>query len=252
MKINHISISREQCWKECQQAYKFRYHLEVIPNKPQPIYFAFGKIVHVAIEHYTRCKGERKIEDIAKDVLSGKIELQPGEVAPPLDPEYKNKLTKHLQNFMKLSDKIGFDGEIEWKFKIDMDGQGRCMTGFIDRMIIKDGIYSLIDWKTTKPSPWRKNSRTITTDLQLQCYCYVVWKEFKVDPKNIQAALMFLDDNKLIGVRFSENVLKTVPERLLSVYKAIENKAPEEVYGNVGQHCQRCIYNDMCSFYRGH
>jgi len=250
MHIEHISISREQTWNECQAKYRFRYHLKVIPEGPVPIYLTFGKIVHKVIEEHSRNKGEIPLAKITKEILAGNIELEPGLKAPKLEPEYKNKLVKHLEHYSRLVEKIGYDGEIEWKFKIDMDGKGRCMTGFIDRIIRKDDSFFLLDWKTTKPSFWRKDSRTITKDLQLQCYCYVVWKEFNVSPKNIQAALMFLDDNKLVPVRFSEKTLQSVPERLLKVYKEIENMPPDHVYGNVGAHCSRCDYAKQCVFYK--
>lgn len=250
MNIDHISISREQCYNECPQKYKFRYHLKLVPEGPPPIYFTFGKIVHRIIEEHTRHKGAVDLNKITKDILTGRIPLEYGKPAPKLEPDYKNKLVKHLEHYARLAKKIGFDGEIEWNFKLDMDGNGRCMTGFIDRMINKNGNYFLLDWKTTKPSPWRTNSRTITKDLQLQCYCYVVWKQFNVDPKNIQAALMFLEDNQLVPVRFSEKTLEQVPQRLLKVYKEIENFEPEKVHGNVGQHCQRCDYVKVCPFYK--
>ena len=98
MKINHISISREQCWNECPQRYKFRYHLEIVPEGPPAIYFTFGKIVHRIIEEHTRAKGEVSLDKLTKDILSGKLELQPGEKAPKLEPEYKNKLVKTFES----------------------------------------------------------------------------------------------------------------------------------------------------------
>jgi hypothetical protein len=250
MKIPHISISREGCYRECPKKYHFRYHLEVIPEGPPHIYLTFGSIVHRIIEEHTKGKGQIPIDKIIKDVLSGKIEINPGEPNPPLDVEHKNKLKKHLEHYLRLAEKIGYDGDIEWEFKIDMDGNKRFMTGYIDRVIIKNDSAFLLDWKTTKPSKWRTTDKTITKDLQLMCYCYVVWKQFNIDPKNIQAALMFLDDNKLVPVRFSEQTLLAVPERLLKVYKEIETTDPDKVRGNVGNWCQRCEFAAICPFYK--
>ncbi len=249
MKINHISISREQCFSECSQKYKFRYHLETVSPEPTPIYFTFGKIVHRIIEEYTRAKGTIAIDKLTKDLFSGKMDLEPGKKCPELNVEYKNKLVRHLRNFMRLTERIGLDGEVEWQFKMDMDGNGRCMTGFIDRLIKKDGKYVCLDYKTTKPSSWRKDSRTITKDLQLQCYCYVVMKEFGAKAQDIEAALIFLDDYKIVPVRFSEQTLLKVPERLLQVYKEIEEMPPEKAYGNVGRHCNFCDYKSICPYY---
>lgn len=249
MKINHISISREQCFAECPQKYKFRYHLQTISPEPTPVYFTFGKAVHTIAEHYVRGKGTIPVDKLTKDLLSGEIELEPGKKCPEFDVEQKNKLSKHIRNFMRLTERIGMEGEVEWKFTLDMDGQGRCMTGFIDRLIHKNGKIVCLDYKTTKPSMWRKDSRTITKDLQLQCYCYVVMKEFGVKAKDVEAALIFLDDYKVVPVRFSEETLLSVPGRLLKVYKQIEEMDPDKVHGVVGRHCQFCDYKSICPYY---
>lgn len=250
MNINHISVSRSQVWNTCQYQYFYKYHLQAPSPAPTPIYFTFGSIVHIIIELFTKTRGKQDINSIIKDVLSGKTEISPGVKAPPLDVEYKNKLNKHINNFLKLSEKIGFDGDVEYRFRHDLDPpNGKCMYGFIDRVIRKDNNFFLIDFKTSKPGFWRKDSRTITSDLQLQCYCYIIMKEYGADPKNIQAALFFLDDYKLVPVRFSERTLLSVPERLLEVYNEIENMPPDKAYGHVGEHCKRCDWRTQCPWY---
>jgi len=241
MKINHISISRESCFTECGQKYKFRYHLCVPSPEPTPIYFTFGSIVHEIIEEYTVNRGSISLEVIARKALEKNY----------LSPEYKNKLVRHLNNFMKVTKAVGLEGEVEWKFEIDMDGQGRKMLGYIDRLIQKGDRFFCLDYKTTKPGKWRKNKDTIGSDLQLQCYAYVISQHFKVPAENIEAGLIFLDDYKVIKTKFNEASLKSVPERLLSVYKQIENADPQRVSGNVGKHCTRCEFKSICSFYKG-
>ena len=135
MLIEHISISRDGCFKECNQKYKFRYHLKTVSPVPEPIYFAFGKTIHRIIEEHTKAKGSLELSKVAKDVLTGKLELEHGKKAPRFDAEHQNKLIRMLGHYKRLTEKIGFDGEIEWGFDVDMDGQGRRMVGFIDRMI---------------------------------------------------------------------------------------------------------------------
>jgi RecB family exonuclease len=175
---------------------------------------------------------------------------KPGKKAPRFDPEYQNKLIRMLGYYKRLTEKIGYGGELEWKFDLDMDGHNRKMTGFIDRMIRKDDEFFLLDYKTTKTGGWRKNERTIGQDLQLMCYCYVVMNTFKVPAKNIRAALFYLDDNKLIPTTFSEEQLLSVPEKLLARYKEIESLDPDKVHGNTGRHCHRCDYRTLCQFWK--
>ncbi len=261
MKIEHISISRESCFLECQQKYKFRYHLQTVTDEPEPFYFVFGKIVHKIIEEHTRAKGKKDLTSVTKSVLSGKVPLEPEIVekgvvirpakkAPRLDSEHQNKLIRMLRHYERMCEKTGFGGEIEWKFAIDMDGKGRKMTGFIDRLIInKSNKAFILDYKTTKPGNFRKNARTIGKDLQLQCYAYVVNKECGIPVKDIEAALFYLDDNKVVPTKFKEDVVMQVPERLLARYKEIEELDAERVYGNVGNHCKRCDYRKICPFW---
>jgi len=209
MNIEHISVSREGVWSQCHMLYKFKYHLKVIPDGPTPFYFTFGKLVHRIIEEHTRAKGKLTIQQIKNDILSGKLEFEPGKEAPTLDSPSQKRLALHLGNYMRLADKIGYEGEIEWPFLIDLDTpNNRCIKGFLDRLIIKDGKAFILDWKTTKPSKWRKDSSTITKDLQLACYCWIINKEFGIAPKNIKAALYYLEDAKLVPVTYSEATLK--------------------------------------------
>lgn len=250
MKIDHISISRENTWHECAQKYKFKYHLNVIPDVETPFYFTFGKIVHRVIEEHTRAKGSKSINQAKSEILSGKVELEPSKKCPPLDNSAHVSLSTHLNNYMKLAEKIGYDGEIEWPFYLDLDPPNqRKLKGFIDRLIIKDGKASIIDYKTTKPSKWRKDHTNIGKDLQLACYCWIIMKEFGIEAKNIKAALYYLADAKLVPVRFSEKTLLGVPDRLVEVYKEIETYDADRVFGRVGDHCRRCDFRKLCPFY---
>jgi CRISPR/Cas system-associated exonuclease Cas4 (RecB family) len=250
MKIQHISVSRLQCYDLCQAQYKYKYHLEVRTDVPTPFYFTFGKIVHKIIEEHTRSKGAKTVSRVKSEVLSGQTDLEPGLKAPPLDNESHRNLSTHLNNYSSLVSKIGYEGQVEWPFYIDVDKpNGKMIKGFIDRLVIKDDSACVIDYKTTKPSKWRKDSTTITKDLQLACYCWAVMNEFKIAPKKIKAALYYLADAKLVPVSFSEKTLLSVPERLSKAYEEIQRADPDRVMGNVGDHCRRCDYRKICPFY---
>ena len=113
----HISVSRKQTWDSCQLAYKYRYHLKLVSDEPVQPYFTYGKVVHKIAEVYVEEKGKKTIQEIASDVLNGKIPVEEGKPTPVLDPSYKAKLPEHLSNIKKISDQIGYDGELEWMFK---------------------------------------------------------------------------------------------------------------------------------------
>lgn len=257
MKINHISISREGTWKECKKKYHYRYHLEMIPST-EPIYFLYGKVVHKIIEVFTKAKGQQSINEIAKGVLSGDILLEEAvgdkpakRVTGPLPTDYANKLPVHLTNFMKLIKVVGFEGQTEWKFDHDLDPpNNRLLTGVIDYHIKKPNSCTIVDYKTTKQGPWRKNRHTIGSDLQLQCYARVVQKNFGYRADQITCALYFLEGAEFLPVQFSQETINGVEKRLLDVYKEIEFTDPNTVKGTVGKHCYRCDYSNICPFFR--
>jgi CRISPR/Cas system-associated exonuclease Cas4 (RecB family) len=250
MKIKHLSVSRVGVWQLCEQQYKYKYHEELPSLEEDPIYFAYGSIIHKIAEKYTDFKGQVQISEIATDVLNGKISLGEGKKLVKLPAEYKGKIPEHIRAVKKISDQIGFDGYTEWNFNFDLDPpNNRIVTGYIDRLVERDGKFWILDYKTTKKGWWRKGPKDIANDLQLRTYARIVQKEFNADPSNIKAALYYLDGAELVGACFSEQSLDKVEEELLKYYLDIENTNPNGVVGNVGQHCSRCQYRQICPFY---
>lgn len=256
MLIESISVSRTKLWEECEQKYKYKYHLKIPSPEPTPVYFDYGKVVHKIIEVHTLGRGRVPINQIIKEVLAGDIVLEegrdgePDKKCPNLPLDYKQKLPDHIKAYMRLAEKIGYEGMVEWKFKIDMDPpHGRFMLGFIDRIIQKGDEYYIFDWKTTKKGPWRETRETIKDSLQLQTYCRVIQKEFGADPKNIKAALYFLEGGELVGANYTASTLEAVEAKLVEAHKTIANADPDHAQGNVGWHCKRCEYRRMCPFY---
>lgn len=251
MIIEHISVSRKQTWDDCQQKYRYRYHEKIIPEGPTQPHFVYGKVVHKIAEVYVEEQGKRDIFDIAEDVKSGVILTEAHNPDPPdLDANYRKKLPNHLRNLKELTDRIGFDGHLEWKFEYDLDPpHHRSVLGFIDRLVIRGDKYFILDYKTTKKGFWRKNKNTIKKDLQLRCYGRVIQKTFGAKAENINAALFYLEGANLISVKFTDDMLLAAEEELLQAYKDIESTPPEEAYGRVGDQCRFCDYKNMCPFY---
>ena len=250
MNCTGMSVSRKGVWDVCPQKYKYQYHLKMMTDVEEPIYFAYGSIVHLAAELYVQNKGKKLISEIAQDILTGKIPLEEGKFAPQLPVEYKKKLPIHLKNIQKLTDQIGFDGELEYNFKLDLDPpHGRFVTGFIDRLVKRGDKFFILDYKTTKAGWWRKTSKDIVNDLQLRVYSRVVQKLFNAKAENVKAALYYVEDGELVGARFSEESLKHAEEELLQTFMEIVSTDEKDVRGNVGKHCERCEFHKICPFY---
>ena len=253
MDIQHISVSRKQCWDTCQQQYKYKYHLKLIPEKETPEYFAYGKIVHKAAELYVQQKGKVSIEEIANNILNGSIlveEANGQNTNVNLSTNYLQKLPLHLKNVKYISDKIGYDGHLEWPFKIDIDPpNNKLLIGFIDRLIIRGDKYFILDYKTTKKGKWRKTPANIQMDLQLRCYGRIIQKEFGAKPENIRAALFYLDGANLISTTFNSYLLESAEQELLDAYNNIVRTSPEMAVARTGFHCKNCDFNNICPFY---
>jgi hypothetical protein len=246
----HISVSRKQTWENCQQAYKYRYHLKIIPDVPQQPYFTYGKLVHKIAEVYVQEQGKKPIEEITSECLNGTIEIEKNLPPPILNADYKKKLPDHVRHIKTLTDRIGFDGILEHPFKFDLDPPNEhFVVGFIDRLIIRGDKFFILDYKTTKKGMWRKNSNTIRKDLQLRACARVVQKEFGAKAENIKAALYYLEGAELVATKFNDHMLLTAEQELHDAYKQIRSTNPDDVRGRVGDQCRRCDYRKVCSWY---
>jgi RecB family exonuclease len=254
MNIEHISVSRKSVWDTCHEQYKFKYHLKTPVEGPEPIYFAYGKMVHKIAEEYVSRGDPNAFNDIVNDVRSGKIEIQEGQVAPKLDSEYSKKFINHCKNLKNFTAKIGLDqpGDTEYQFTYDLLPPKKYnVTGFIDRIVIKGNKYFILDYKTTKKGPWRKNHDTVLHDLQLRLYANVIHRNFGVDPQNIHCCLFYLDggEGEVVGATYNLQALKEAEKELLEAYIQIHEMDPNVVRGTVGAHCNRCDFKKQCRFY---
>lgn len=255
MKIAHLSVSRKNVWDLCQQKYKFQYHLNIDTLKEEPYFFTYGKAIHKIAQLFIENKGEVPLSEIATDVVKKKIPIDKknGEdiYLENIPKEYKDKFPKHLESFKKLNEKIGNEGITEFEFRYDLDPPNKKYAyGFIDRIIEKNGIYYIIDYKTSKDNNFRKRGSKLIKDLQLRTYALVLSRLNGVHPNNIRVALYYLEGSELVGAKFNEKALEETQKELLECYDAINNADPDKVWGNVGSWCKNCDFVKLCPFYK--
>jgi CRISPR/Cas system-associated exonuclease Cas4 (RecB family) len=256
LNIEHISVSRKSIWEECQLRYKYRYHEKIIPPGEEPFYFTFGKIMHLIAETYVGEKGQREMSDICNEIFAG-AELDPGVPCPhPANwpaATYRKRMPEMIRSLERLYERMG-DGDETWlehQFKYDLDPPNeKLATGFIDWLTLKKGIYYIVDYKTTKKGRYRETQKTVLNNLQLRMYARVVQREFNVDASKIKAAIYYLEGANLFGAQFTNESLVLAEKQLLEAYRQIEGTTPERAMANVGQHCARCDYAEMCPFYK--
>jgi CRISPR/Cas system-associated exonuclease Cas4 (RecB family) len=249
--INRISVTRKGIFDECQQKYKYRYILKIDPPQEEPFYFVYGKIIHKIAEEYVRNKGKKHLNEIKDMVLEGKIELEHGQVAPPLPIEYAKRVAPMLRAVSYLTEQIGFEGELEYDFAVDLDPpNGILYQGIVDWLIPKNGGIYIIDYKTTKKGRWRKTPRTIQNDLQLRAYAWAIQQKFDIPAEKIKGALFYLEGSNLIATRFTQKAMDSARQELLDAFHKIRATDPDKILGTVGDHCGRCEYQTLCPFLR--
>lgn len=163
---------------------------------------------------------------------------------------YQNKLPKHVQAIGEITDRLGFSGEVELEIKHDLDPpNGKMVQAFIDRLMIENDIYKILDYKTTKKGRYQKTHLDITSDLQLRSYCRLVQLKYGIEADQIRAALFYVDGSKLVPVQYSQSSLEAAEKELLDAYDEIKAMDPDHAYGNVGDHCRRCDWRKICPFW---
>lgn len=253
MNIEHISVSRKSTWDQCAKMYRFKYHYKTQSPFPEPIYFAYGKMVHKIAEEYVIRNDPDQWHNILVETINGQIELEPGKVAPKLNEEYKKKFVKHTRTLREFINKIGLDvpSKIEYKFKYDLNPPHNWLTtGFIDRIIMKNDKFFIVDYKTTKKGPWRKNQQTVMKDLQLRMYAKVVQREFGAKAEDIRACLFYLEGGDLVGAQFNQESIDAAEAEMREAYRQISEADPDKVRATTGEHCNRCDFRTMCDSYQ--
>lgn len=248
-----MSVSRKTVWDECQKKYYYKYHLKLEPEEPEPFYFTYGKIIHKIAEEFVLREGNSQLKEVANQVVNGEIALEDDQktFAPALPMEYKLRMPSHLSSLGKITEQIGFGGELEWDFRYDLESpKEKFVIGFIDRLIKRKNNFFILDYKTTKRGKFRKNKNTIKDDLQLRTYARIVQKQFNVPAENINTALYYLEGGDLISTKFTDKSLEEAEKILLDSYNDIKECNPDNVWGNVGNHCFRCEYSRICPFYK--
>jgi CRISPR/Cas system-associated exonuclease Cas4 (RecB family) len=84
----------------------------------------------------------------------------------------------------------------------------------------------------------------------MQTYALIIKEIFKANASDIKLALFYLEGSELVSANFDDNTLENCKKILIQTYNKIKNKDPDTVTGNVGSHCVRCDYSDICPFYR--
>lgn len=252
MNISRISVSRQQVWDQCKLRYKYQYHLKLESKEPQPYYFIYGKIVHKIAEEYVKGGGHITIQEAHDLVFDKKVPIDKDKegkdvFARKIHKSHKTRLMKDMAAIVGITEKLGFGGEVELEIKHDLDPPNEIFVqAYIDRLLINNDIYRIVDYKTTKKGRYQKTHINIVDDLQLRSYSRLVQLKYGIQADQIKAALYYVDGARLVPVQYSQESLESAEKELLDAYKDIKAMDPDHAYGSLGDHCRRCDFRKIC------
>jgi ATP-dependent exoDNAse (exonuclease V) beta subunit len=253
MDINRISVSRQDTWNTCKYKYVLHYILKTPPPEGEPYWFEYGKIIHKIAEEYVSNKGEKKLVDLTESVMTGEIEIEQGVKASwnTIPPEYRKRIPGNIEAIAKLTDQIGFEGDIETAFQYDLNPPNeKWIAGVLDRLIIKNDKFFILDYKTTKKGKWRKTPKTIRKDKQLRTYAWAVQQKYECPADSIRGALYYVEGGNLIATKYTQPGIDAAVKELSDTYDEIKATDENSVWGQTGWHCKYCGYNSICPYYR--
>jgi DNA helicase II / ATP-dependent DNA helicase PcrA len=240
------SYSKVEYYLACPYRYKLLFDLGL--RTPANPFFEYGRLVHLILRlaHQSRLSGT----PLSVDELVGAFEQNFPDISnvPKITvAQMRRRGERAIRRY--LADKGNWLAgtvatELAFEFAIapqDSTGVVRSMVvvGQVDLLTTVDGQLCLVDFKTGKPHEY------IRTELQLQIYALAVQQQFGLVP--IQARVFYVEAEKEITFRVTDDWLKAGERELLTAAEGIVRGQFDATPGEV---CSRCEVRKMCEYRR--
>ena len=236
-----LSVSKVKTYTSCHLKFKYAYVLK-LPRKEWD-FFAFGKLLHKALEefHATYLNGST---DPLNKIMSKSFRIAKAEqnsATPTMLDECFQILNQYLQilSTNKLHPLSTPITAVEQNFEISLNDQ-IVLVGAIDRMQIdKDGVLHIADYKTSK------NKKYLVNDpFQLMTYAMIMMLQ---DPslQTIRTSYILLRHNfEFITWTFTRDQIMPIKDKYINYANQIINE--QEYAANPSKMCQFCEFIDLC------
>ncbi len=245
------SHSRLSAFEQCRQKYKFRY-IDHIPEKEKTIEAHLGTMVHATLEWlYMEAKEDRlpSLDDVmlyySRNWLTN---YQDFKIVKKnmTDKDYFNKGVQFLIDYYNRYAPFQENTlDLEKEVFIDLDEEGNYkLKGFIDRLCfnMETQEYEIHDYKTSNTLPPQEK---LDADRQLALYSIAV-REMFPEGKKVKLIWHYLNFNKRMESRRTEEQLKQLKKETVELIKTIESLNLEEFRPTVSALCGWCSYKQIC------
>lgn len=238
--ILKLSVSKVGVFEECKARYKFSYILR-LPKKERD-YHVLGSFTHKVLENFHLNYLKDKPDNLPT-LMSLSFKESVKEFESKLSPQIKKEAYNILKNYLArvTLNKVELDSvlALEKNFEVPLS-QNVILNGMIDRIQLDpDGIYRVIDYKTTKNKKYLENEW-----FQLLTYAYVLYLEHP-EIKKVRASYILLrHDSEYMTTEFPlEQILRT-KEDYIKYANDIVNES--EYVASPSRMCQFCDFYDIC------
>ena len=258
--LEGFSHSAFATYLECPLAFAFqRVYRIPVPDEARPGYFAFGSMVHAALEAFARAGQEARAVGAP---APGESELhaffdrawQPLVFADRAEADtYRRRGPAVLRNFLgREASRRATAVCLEQPFRLDLDpgdgGPGARVGGTIDRIDrLADGRLELIDYKTGRP----RSQAQVDADEQLSTYALAMREGAVPDPETgvplpapAVLTLYFAEADEWISTTRTDRQLDEHRDRLLALVARI--RSGDFTARPDFRRCDRCDYRRLC------
>lgn len=241
IEIIKLSASSIKTYEQCPKKYYYNY-IERIPQKEHD-YFELGNLCHETLEffHDIYSKEGNKFDTLNK-LMSHCFGLARAE-HPNIKSEIVAEARQLLLDYLKSVVDNGMPNvqatELPFNFQI---GDDILIRGFIDRLdLLEDGIFQIIDYKTTKNPKYLE-------PMQLLIYGLALKRNYP-EVENFKAAYILLKHNgKLKDYTFNTEDLSKVEKEIIHYGKTIREE--NEWLPMPSRLCDWCDFKDICEAHK--
>jgi len=260
-KVDYLSYSAIQAFKDCPLHYKLRYILRIPTPTTAPL--SFGSSIHAAlnefyltkteifaalknnwiIEGYTSKKHEQESLEKAQKFLQEYLKTGLHQKAKPiyLEMPFTFKISGHSGGRPK-GEPIESQKRSYQSLHSFQDDEGVLkIGGKLDRVDeLPNGEIEIIDYKTGANVPSQKD---IDLDLQMTIYALAATEVLQKSIDKVKLSFYFFDNQTKISTTRTKEQLENAKKELLAIREEIQ-KSDFACSGS--KHCEKCEFEILC------
>ena len=222
MRIDHISPTGINLYRECPRKFYYYYLKKKSMVPPFRKALDFGSLIHNIIADYYRTIPDDIVPDSAIHHLKQVMKKYSSQL---YDPETRDRAERQLENFLRFERK-----RLRWHFSprpvaVEKEYRKGVIHGFVDALFMKEGKLVVVDWKTGKG----QSGITEAIAVQLNTYMYLTGAE--------EAYVLFLEYGRFDKLEYEIDI-----ETIVNEIMADNVFAPRR-----GDHCRFCEYQILCN-----